>query len=274
MRASITAELLVISRRPSTWILLSVWAALAVLFSYVLPYLDEEARGQSPLSQLFPFSLTGQVLSGFPFFGGVFALMLGVIAVGSEYGSDTLKTLFTQGPGRLAVFAAKVAALGIVLVLLVLTVFVAGAASSYVIAQLEDAPVEWPSAWLLVRGLGAGWLIMAVWGALGVLLAVLSRATAVAIGVGILYTLVLEGLVSALVEQVSVLEPLVELFVRANAYSLVAPLGLPLDGVNSNGPGAFSGPFVASGQALAVLTTYLLAFLAISALLLRRRDVA
>ena len=42
--------------------------------------------------------------------------MLGVFALGSEYGWGTLKTLFTQRPGRLRVFAAKLAALGIVLV--------------------------------------------------------------------------------------------------------------------------------------------------------------
>ena len=41
--------------------------------------------------------------------------MLGVFAFGSEYGWDTLKALFTQGSGRLRVFAAKLSALGIAL---------------------------------------------------------------------------------------------------------------------------------------------------------------
>jgi hypothetical protein len=40
-----------------------------------------------------------------------------------------------------------------------------------------------------------------------------------------------------------------------------------------NGPGAFSGPYVATGQALLVLVVYMTAFLALSGLLLRRRDV-
>ena len=43
-------------------------------------------------------------MAGFPFFGGVLALMLGVLTLGSEYGWGTLRTLFTQGPGRLRVF--------------------------------------------------------------------------------------------------------------------------------------------------------------------------
>jgi ABC-2 type transport system permease protein len=101
--------------------------------------------------------------------------MLGVF--GSEYGWDTLRTLFTQRPGRLQVLAAKLAALAIALVPFVLALFAAGAVASYVIAQLEDAPVSWPSAWLLVRAIAAGWLILAVWGALGVLLGVVTRGT-------------------------------------------------------------------------------------------------
>ena len=45
--------------------------------------------------------------------------------------------------------------------LVMLALFVAGAVASYVIAQIEDAAVTWPSAWLLVRAMGAGWLILA-----------------------------------------------------------------------------------------------------------------
>ena len=91
------------------------------------------------------------LIAGFPFFGGVFALMLGVFALGSEYGWDTLKSLFTQGPGRPRVFAAKLGALAIVLVPFVLVLFAAGAVASLVIAQIEGAPSDFPSAWLLVR---------------------------------------------------------------------------------------------------------------------------
>ena len=43
---------------------------------------------------------------------------------------------------------------------------------------------------------------MAVWAALGVLLGVLTRGTALAIGIGILYGLVIEGLLSAFLDQV------------------------------------------------------------------------
>jgi ABC-type transport system involved in multi-copper enzyme maturation permease subunit len=226
-----------------------------------------------PLDELLPNRLVGNLSAGFPFFGGVFALMLGVLAFGSEYGRGTMKTLLTQRPGRLRVFAAKLVALGAALVPFVLSVFLLGTLSSYLIARREGAEVDWPSAWVVVRALGAGWLILAVWAALGVLLGVLSRGTGLAIGVGILYALVVEGLVSAFADAIGVLEPFVELFLRANAYSLVEGLGLSTSGAASNGPGSFSGPYVGGGQALGVLAVYLLGFLLTTGLVLRRRDV-
>jgi ABC-type transport system involved in multi-copper enzyme maturation permease subunit len=269
MTANIAAELLVLRKRAATWILLGIWTVLGIFFAYIIPYALDPEDSTAKVSQFFPQSLVENVISGFPFFGGVFALMLGVFALGSEYGWGTLKTLFTQRPGRLQVLAAKLAALGIVLLPFVVVLFAAGAVTSYVIAQIEHASVSWPSAWLLVRALAAGWLILAVWAALGVLLGVVSRGTSLAIGVGILYALVIEGLLSNL----SALEPVTSIFIRANGYSLATALGTSVQDVESSGPGSFGGPFVDSVQAVAVLAAFIAGFAVISALLLRRRDV-
>jgi ABC-2 type transport system permease protein len=274
MRRNVTAELLVLRKRAATWILFGIWMLLGVFFAYVIPYALDPEGTPGGLGELLPQSLPGTLLAGFPFFGGVFALMLGVFALGSEYGWGTPKTLFTQGPPRLQVLAAKLVALGIVLIPFVVGLFAAGAVASYVIAQIENAPVAWPSAWLLVRALAAGWLILAVWAALGVVLGVVTRGTSLAIGVGILYALVIEGLLSALADSVSVLEPLTDVFLRANGYSIAVALGTSADSVESNGPGSFSGPFVDSLQAVAVLAAFIAAFAAIAGLLLQRRDVA
>jgi ABC-2 type transport system permease protein len=271
---SVAAELLVVRKRASTWILLGIWTLLALTFAYVVPYIQYlNGSSRQPLSDLLPQHLVGTLMGGFPFFGGVFALQLGVLAFGSEYGWGTLKTLFTQRPGRLRIFAAKLLALAATLVPFVLVVFAVGALSSYGIAVREGADVGWPSAWLVFRGLGAGWLVLAVWAAFGILLAVLSRGTSLAVGIGILYALVIEGLVSALASEVSLLDRLVEFFLRANGYSLVAALGVSAEDVSDRGPGSFSGPFVSGGQALLVLAAYLVVLLGASGWLLRRRDV-
>jgi ABC-type transport system involved in multi-copper enzyme maturation permease subunit len=274
MTRLVTAELLSIRKRASTWILLAIWTALALTFAYVVPYIQyTNDSGRRSLADLLPESLVGTLLAGFPFFGGVLALMLGVLAVGSEYGWGTLKTLFTQGPGRLRVFGAKLIAVAAVLLVFVLVVYLLGALASWAIAANEGADVTWPSAWLLVRGIAGGWLVFAVWAALGVLLAVVTRGTALATGIGILYAFVVEGLLSALAREVSLLDGLVEFFVRANGYSLVAVLGVSAEDVSDSGPGSFSGPFVAGGQALLVLAVYLAAFVLAAGWLLRRRDV-
>ena len=274
MTRIVTAELLLIRKRASTWILLAIWTALALTFAYVVPYIQyTNDSGRRSLAELLPEGLVGTLLAGFPFFGGVLALMLGVLTVGSEYGWGTLKTLFTQGPGRLRVFAAKLIAVAAVLLVFVLVVYVLAAVASWAIAVNEGAEVAWPSAWLLIRGIAGGWLIFAVWAALGILLAVVTRGTALATGIGILYAFVVEGLLSALAREVSLLDGLVEFFVRANGYSLVAVLGVSADDVSDAGPGSFSGPFVAGGQALLVLVVYLAAFVLAAGWLLRRRDV-
>jgi ABC-2 type transport system permease protein len=273
MRRSVAAELLVLRKRAATWTLLGIWTGLGIFFAYVIPYALEPEDAAGGVEDFLPRSLTGTLLAGFPFFGGVFALMLGVFAFGSEYGWDTLKTLFTQRPGRLRIVAGKLIALGLVLVPFVLSLFAAGAVASLVIAGIEDAPADLPSAWLLLRALAAGWLILAVWAAFGVMLGVLGRGTSLAIGVGILYTLVVEGLLTAFADSVAVLEPVAQVLVRTNGYALATALGTPVASIESSGPGSFSGPFVATGQAVAVLVLLAAAFAGVSAALLRRRDI-
>jgi ABC-type transport system involved in multi-copper enzyme maturation permease subunit len=273
-RRDVSAELLVLRKRAATWILLGIWTFLGIFFAYVIPYALDPENATGGLADFLPQALPGTLIEGFPFFGGVFALMLGVFALGSEYGWDTLKTLFVQGAGRSSVFASKLVALGIVLVPFVVVVFAAGAIASVVIAQIEGAPIVWPSAWLLLRAMAAGWLILAGWAALGVLLGVLTRGTSLAIGIGILYALVIEGLLSAFAQSVDVLEPLTQVFLRANGYSLATALGASSEAIGSNGPGSFGGPFVDSVQALVVLVAFVAGFAGLAGVLLRRRDVS
>src|SRR5918992_4557694 len=115
MTRTVTAELLVLRKRAATWILLGIWTLLGISFAYVVPYALDPEDAPAGVEQFLPESLAGNLLEGFPFFGGVFALMLGVLALGSEYGWGTPKTLFTQRPGRLHVFGAQLLALAVAL---------------------------------------------------------------------------------------------------------------------------------------------------------------
>ena len=45
----VNAELLLLGKRASTWILLGIWAALALTFAYVVPYVSTQTtRGEHP----------------------------------------------------------------------------------------------------------------------------------------------------------------------------------------------------------------------------------
>lgn len=277
MMGSVAAEIFILRKRVSTWVLLGIWLGLGTLFAYVLPYVDYRngtgGAQQTPLADMLPKGLP--VLSGgFAFFGGAIMLMLGVLSIGSDYGWGTLKTLFTQGPGRMRIFGAKLIALGVVLVPFVVLIYATGAVASSLIAMQEDAAITWPAAQDLIEAVLASWFILAAWTALGVMLAVLTRGTALAIGVGILYSFLIEGLLSALADSVSFLDSIVEFFLRANGYSLAAVVGASRESVSDNGPGGFSGPYVSGGQAVLVLALYTAVFLGIAAYALRRRDVA
>lgn len=277
MLASISAEVLILRKRAATWILLLIWAVLSAFFGYLLPYMTYRSNGagpfRAPIDRLLPQHLTENLVGSFPFYGGAIVLILGVLSIGSDFGWGTIKTLFTQRPGRLRVFVSKMVALGLALIPFVLAVYALGAVWGTLIAQAEHLSIGWPDVGQLARGLLAGWFILTVWAGFGAFLAVLSRGTSLAIGVGVVYALAIEAIISAFGAAIPVLHPVVQGLIRANAYSLVKPLAGSVGSAATAGPGIFAGPYVADVQAFVVLAAYLAVFLAIAAALLRRRDV-
>lgn len=270
----LSVELFQLRKRVSTWVLLSVWAAMGLFFGYVLPYLVEDVgtrRGGDPIAPLLPDQFVSNTISGFPFYGGAIALMLGVLSIGNEFGWGTLKTLFTQRAGRGQVFAAKTGALAIMLIPFVLMEFAIGAMASAFIASREGMAITWPPVMDIVAGVGAAWLVLATWAVFGMLLAVATRGTSLATGIGIIWALVVEGLLGSFATSISWLSWTNDFMLRSNAYSLIEPLG---GASEANGPGAFQGPYLGVTQSLITLTVTIAVGVGLSYLLLRRRDVA
>ena len=292
MLASLGAELLKLRKRPSTWVLGLIWLAVIVLLNYTLAYAllssvppptvpedtpkeqkeqlqrQQEELQEQQLEFLYPENLVSNLTPGFPNLGAPIALILGALAVGSEYGWTTFKTVLTQRPGRYAVFFGKLLALGIVLALLVLLTFSAAAASSYVVARLEGAPVGWPDVGELASAIGAGGLILAIWAALGVLLATLLRSTALSIGIGLVYSLVLETIIFNLPMQNKIFRNAREFFPGQNSSFLA-------DSFSEQPQGGFASPQppVDAPQAALVLLAYAVGFVLLAAFVFRSRDV-
>ncbi len=288
MAGSFRAEFLKMRKRPATWILGLIWLAVIVLLAYTLTYVflsnaptpsapkdappkvqkQQQQQQEEQLKSLYPENLASNIMSGFPTLGGPIALILGALAVGSEYGWGTLKTILSLRPGRLNVFAGKMFALLVVLILLVILAFAAGAACSYVIAGLQNTPVSWPPYGKLARALGSGGLILVLWAAIGVFLATLLRSTALSIAIGLVYSLVIEGIIFSLPIKSEAFRNARKFFPGQNSNFLADSFTRNLP----QGLGAQKPP-VEPLQAALVLAVYAVIFLILAALLLRRRDV-
>jgi ABC-2 type transport system permease protein len=290
MLASFGAELLKIRKRPSTWVLPLIWLSIIVLLNYALTYAllsnvppptfpegtpraqqeqlkkQQEQFKEQQLRSLYPESLVGNLIPGYPSVGAPIALILGALAVGSEYGWSTYKTILTQRPGRTALFSGKLLALGTILALLVILTFAVGAACSLVVAALAGASLQGPPLGELVRAVGAGFLILAVWASLGALLATLLRSTALSIGIGLVYSLVVENVIFNLPIRSESFTNARRFFPGQNSSSLA-------DSFSAQAPTSFATPQIHAAQATLVLLAYAAAFVALAALVFRRRDV-
>jgi ABC-type transport system involved in multi-copper enzyme maturation permease subunit len=271
MMESFSGELFKLRKRPAVWALAAIWVGMAIFFSYLLPYLllDAGTPASGELAPLLPGSLVASALSGFPLFGGAIALVLGTLAAGDEYSWSTLKVILTERPNRFSVLSGKLLALGAALGGFVLAVFVADTVCSLTVALLEGAAWTWPSLGGLVAAVGAGWLILAAWAMLGFLLATLLRGSAFALGIGLIYALLIEVLIGGFSSQSEALGGLQEILLGANAGSLAAALGSPPQ-AQGGAPGVVT--VAEPAQAISLLTAYVVIFVVL-VILLFRRDV-
>lgn len=266
------AELAVQRRRPANWLLLATAAALNLTFGYLIPYAGyrsgtDSGPGVRPLAQLLPAEFGGVAIGGTPVFVGALVLIFGVLVAGSDYSWDTWKTLLVQRPSRGMVFAGKVTTVAVGALILVLALLGISAAASLTIAGIEGADVVLPTVQKVVGDLAAGWLIAFMWGMLGVALAITLRAVALPVGLGLVWMLAIQNLITALAA------PLIDWVDAAQQWlpgpaagSLVATLG---GGKGTPGVAELS----SQSQSVVVLVAYLAVFAIAAAVLLRRRDL-
>ena len=275
------AELAKLVRRPAAWVLLAAAITLSQVFGFVIPYLSYRNGSTGPMTdgesaaQLLAGTLPAQVVTNttaaFPVFAGALALVLGALVTGNEFTGGTVKTLLTQGPRRAAVFGGQLVSLVVAVGAGVLALFLTCAASAWGIAVVEDQVIAWPSLADLATGLGSGWAVMAMWATLGAVSGVLLRSVALPIGLGVVWILGIENLLSAVARtSLTALQPLRDVLPGVNAGSLIssvlpAQVGPPPPGVQAT---------VSGGQGLVTVAAYavvaVLAVLAVG----RRRDVA
>ena len=276
MIASLGADLLKSRKRAANWILVAILVAILIGIVYLVTYAimsnpPPGFQSNVPASELkrsvFPENLVPTVLNGISTLGAAIMLILGALSTASEYGWGTVQTILVQRPGRLAVLGGKLLALALITVLVTLVVFAACAVVSLLLATLDGAHGQWPSAYLLLRGIGATALILAVWTALGMVLGVVFRSTAAAIGGGLTYLFVVESLLGALFRTTPGVKDVLRFLPGINASAIVTSFPYTYRGENA------AVALVGASRGAITLVIYLAVFTLIAVLVFQRRDV-
>lgn len=271
MIATIKAELRKTVHRPAFRVV-AVLLPLIVVGVYGADYysaLHPTGRGPSSLPILYPHEFVNFIIgAAFPL-GAAMAIVLGALAMGSEFSWTTFKTLLTQRPGRLAGLTGRYLTFLACMLVFALVLFVMAAACSVVIALLEGHVIEWPGMADIVKGLGAVWLTLALYGGFGMLLGLVFRQAAVALGAGLIYVAMVQSILIRFLESIDngQYKWITDWFDEQNVQSLLQTFTSPAFGHAAV-------PAVSSTHAILVIVTYLTAFIAITALIFKRRDVA
>lgn len=274
---SVRAELRRLLRWPAIWVLVGVWATLNILFTYVFDWLSYRtgdtvgpAEAGVRVANLLPGAIPDVLTQGMPMFGGAIVMIVGALTVGSGFGWGTWKTVLTQGPGRATAFGGTLGALlAVVVGILVLTVGIDLVMSS-VIAAVEGESEALPGLLDLLRSVGGGVLILSMWAAGGVLLGVLARGPALAVGLGLVWSLVVENLLRGVATALPSIEAVTDHLPGTAVGSLARALGsAPV--TDGGAPGVLD--TLGGGIAIALTVGYLVVCLAISVSLVRRRDL-
>src|SRR5215471_7283129 len=202
--AAFRGEWFKLVRRPAIWITAGLLVALVVVVGYLITYLvathpPQEAHQPgidiaAMRAGLYPDALIRKSLDNASTLDSSFALIVGVLAQGSEYVWQTVKTANTQLPGRLDILIGRMLAVSALMLLLVLSIFALDGLVGFLLARVDGTSPALPSAPEILKGIGADWLIFEVMAMLGFGLATLFRQSAMAIALGLAYSLLVENL--------------------------------------------------------------------------------
>jgi hypothetical protein len=208
--AALRGEWFKLVRRPAVWVTAGLLVALVVVVGYLITYLvathpPQGAHLAGPdigalRAGLYPDALVRKSLDNASTLDAAFALIVGVLAQGSEYTWQTVKTANTQLPGRIGILIGRMLVVSALMLLFVLSMFTLDGLVAFLLALADGASAALPSASEILKGIGADWLIFEVMAMLGFGLATLFRQSAMAIGLGLAYSLLVENLVFGLLE--------------------------------------------------------------------------
>lgn len=269
MIGSISAEFRKLRQRPAFLVsVISVAAVVALVYTVGYLQATHPTAGQRfgvSLDTLYPSAFVANIMSIVPGLLGAIAIVLGAIVAGSEFQWGTIKTQLIQGPGRMTALVAKFVIVAIWMAVLSGIFFVASAAASAGVALLQQHAIIWPAATTITEAAGASWLIMYCYAMLGAGLAFVFRQSAAALGVGLIYVVVIQTILVGFLGNLN-----------GGSYRWVTRI---FDGQNADSlvqwfSGGAHAALVGPTQAMIVIAAYIGFFAIIAGILVRRRDIA
>ncbi|GGR42020.1 hypothetical protein J2S40_001619 [Nocardioides luteus] len=274
---STRAELLRLRKWSAVWVIVGAWLALSLSFGYVFNYVayktgDDNFAGDGAsnaqlLAGLMPSAIPDVIVSGLPMFGGALAMVVGALVAGNGFGWGTWKTVFTQGPSRYASVGGSLVAVTLFVLTMMVATLALSAGVSVVIAVSEGQTVSMPALGDLARAFGAGFLVLEMWALLGFLVGVLAKGPALAVGLGLVWSLVVENLLRGVGSLLSGIETVTE--------ALPGTAGGSLAGAVVGGPNGTPGVLdaISGERALITVAAYVAVAAVAAVVVMRRRDL-
>jgi ABC-type transport system involved in multi-copper enzyme maturation permease subunit len=276
--ASTKAEMLRLRKWPAFWILLGTWLLLNLTFAYLFNYLAYTSGESSRMSnglpreallrQMLPAAVPEVFTQGMAMFGGALMLVLGALAVGSGYGWGTWKTVFTQGPSRVQAVAAVAVSLAGVVVALVCTAFVVDLSVAALIAAFQSQSLALPGLGRSMLGILTGVVILGMWTLAGALIGAVARGPALAVGLGLVWVLVVENLLRGVAAIFAPIAVITDHLPGTAAGSLAGAMRT-VDGPATPGVSQV----LSRTESVVVLVVYVVLFAACTVWLMRERDL-
>jgi len=289
--ASLRAELLVMGRRPAVWALALAVPAEMLLNSYFSPLVSYATANSGVtlgvsaplvLSTMMPGRYLTAALNGAfsvqagDVYGVVVFMLLGALVGGSDWGRGTIKTAVLQGPSRLCAFAGQALAVAIAVAASIALTFILAAAASAVVAlhqtgSPDPAASPFPALDSVAKALAAALVLGLAYAAVGLALGIWLRSAAAAIGAVLLWAVIIQPSIEYFAVQLhGVGLHLYEILPSAATNTVIYLDGNPdLALYGSNYPSAVVAPAVA----FLTLALYAVLFVALPALITRRRDI-
>ena len=274
------AELFRLRRWPAFWVTVVAWLLLNAMFGYIFNYVTYSSgdtnfsnEGQTRadvLATIVPSGLAENFPQGMPLFGGAIMMVLGAIVAGNGYGWGTWKTVFTQGPSRAATLLGSMSALVVLVAGLVVATLLADTGMALGVAALESQSVSWPATGDLLQSVGGALLVMEMWALAGYFLGTVARGPAVSVGLGLVWALVIEGLLRGVGTSLAAVGVFTHFLPGTAAGSLIGSI------IGVGGPDPTPGLLdtLSGTRALVTVAAWMVLLPVASVWLVRRRDVA